>query len=144
MLPPVVLFGALLLQLCAHFVIPVTDFVVWPWNLIGGALIFAGFGIAVYADWQFKRVNTPVHPFHTPVVLVTTGVFAFTRNPMYLGMVAVLVGVAIVLGTVTPWAIPPLFAWYLAARFIRVEEAALSEQFGEAYRAYARRVRRWI
>jgi protein-S-isoprenylcysteine O-methyltransferase Ste14 len=49
-----------------------------------------------------------------------------------------------VLGTVTPFVVPPLFAWFITARFIRREEANLVAQFGENYHAYARRVRRWL
>jgi protein-S-isoprenylcysteine O-methyltransferase Ste14 len=143
-LPPALFLAALLLQVVAHYVAPVATLIDWPWNLAGAALIVAGFGITVYADLQFKRANTPVHPFETPRVLVTGGVFSFTRNPMYVGLLGVLVGVAIVLGTATPFMVPPLFAWVIAVRFIPREEASLAAQFGEAYAEYKRRVRRWL
>jgi protein-S-isoprenylcysteine O-methyltransferase Ste14 len=135
---------AILLQLLGHFAFPIAEFVRWPWDLLGAALIFAGFGITVYADWQFKRANTPVHPFEKPLSLVTDGVFAVTRNPMYLGLAVALLGTAIVLGTLTPFLVPPLFVWFITVRFIAPEEANLATQFGEAYQAYARRVRRWL
>lgn len=143
-LPPAWFFAAILLQLFAHFVVPVRAFVQWPWDLLGAALVFAGFGITVYADWQFKRVNTPVHPYEKPLILVTDGVFSFSRNPMYLGLAVALLGIAIVLGTVTPFVVPPLFVWLITVRFIGAEEANLAAQFGEAYHAYTRRVRRWL
>jgi protein-S-isoprenylcysteine O-methyltransferase Ste14 len=143
-LPPLWFFFAILLQLFCHFVIPVSVIVGWPWDLFGAALIFGGFAITVYADWQFKRANTPVHPYERPLTLVTQGVFGFTRNPMYLGLTIALLGIAMVLGTLTPFVVPPLFAWLITVRFIRSEEAILSAQFGETYNEYARRVRRWL
>jgi protein-S-isoprenylcysteine O-methyltransferase Ste14 len=63
---------------------------------------------------------------------------------MYLGLTLALFGIAFVLGTVTPFLLPPLFAWFITVRFIRREEAILTAQFGEAYQDYARRVRRWL
>jgi protein-S-isoprenylcysteine O-methyltransferase Ste14 len=143
-LPPAWFFIAILVQLFGHFVVPIAVIVSWPWDLFGAALIFAGFGLTVYADWQFKRASTPVHPFERPQSLVTEGVFAFTRNPMYLGLTLALLGIAMVLGTLTPFVVPPLFAWFITVRFIRREEAILAAQFGEVYQAYARRVRRWL
>jgi protein-S-isoprenylcysteine O-methyltransferase Ste14 len=62
---------------------------------------------------------------------------------MYLGMAAMLLGEAVVFGTVTPMAVPWIFAWFLSARFIRLEEAVMSEVFGSEYEDYRRRVRRW-
>ena len=85
-LPPAWFFLAILVQLFGHFVVPIDEIVRWPWDVFGAALIFAGFGLTVYADWQFKRANTPVHPYERPAHLVTHGVFAFSRNPMYLGL----------------------------------------------------------
>ena len=143
-LPPLWFFFAILLQLVCHFLFPVAAIVRWPWDLVGAALIFAGFGITVYADWQFKRANTPVRPFERPLSLVSDGVFGVTRNPMYLGLALALLGIAIVLGTASPFVVPPLFVWLITVRFIRKEEAILDAQFGESYRAYARRVRRWL
>jgi protein-S-isoprenylcysteine O-methyltransferase Ste14 len=127
-LPPLWFFFAILLQLFCHFVIPVSVIVGWPWDLFGAALIFCGFAITVYADWQFKRANTPVHPYERPLTLVTLA----------------LLGIAMVLGTLTPFVVPLLFAWLITVRFIRSEEAILRAQFGEAYNEYARRVRRWL
>lgn len=62
---------------------------------------------------------------------------------MYLGMVLILLGDAMVLGSLTPFAVPPAFAWLLSARFIRLEEQRLAQLFGEQYREYQSRVRRW-
>lgn len=63
---------------------------------------------------------------------------------MYLGMLIALAGIALLLGSVSPWAVPPALAWILGDRVILVEEEMLEKQFGEAYRNHASRVRRWI
>lgn len=142
--PPAFFLGALLLQIAAHVLLPAWRAVPRPWNLLGVALVVGGTAVSVIADQQFKRSRTPVDPFQPPATLVTTGVFAVSRHPMYVGMIAILLGVAIVLGTATPLVVPLLFGWLLAVRFVRMEEAALVERFGQAYTAYARRVRRWL
>jgi protein-S-isoprenylcysteine O-methyltransferase Ste14 len=63
---------------------------------------------------------------------------------MYLGMLLVLLGTAVILGTLTPLVVPFAFAYVITSRFIRVEEAFLREQFGEPYVSYSRTVRRWL
>ena len=67
-----------------------------------------------------------------------------SRNPMYVGLAAALVGVATLLGSITPWALAPAFVWLIQTRVIRVEEEMLATKFGEVYATYRSRVRRWI
>ncbi len=143
-LPPRLFFITLLVQVASGFILGSIRIISWPWNLAGAALIAAGIIIVLIADRQFKRARTPVCPYDAPTMLVTDGAFAFTRNPMYLGMVTVVIGVALGLGTVVPFLFPLLFGWLLSSRFIGAEEALLSEQFGLAYQDYVRRVRRWL
>jgi len=143
-LPPVLFLVALLLQVGLHLALPARYLVPPPWSYLGALLILFGVVVNVLADRQFKRARTAIHPFQTPSALVTEGVFRYTRNPMYVGLAAVLLGVAVALGSLTPFLVPPLFAMLVARRFISHEERALVEQFGEAYVAYARRVRRWV
>jgi len=143
-LPPILFLAALLLELALHFLLPVARLVPPPWNLLGLIPVLGGLAITVIADQQFKRARTPVNPFASPSSLVTRGVFSFTRNPMYLGMVAALVGVAVVLGTLTPLGVPFLYAWIIWQQFIRMEEVTLLHRFGQPYSTYAERVRRWL
>ncbi len=63
---------------------------------------------------------------------------------MYLGMALVLIGVAILLGSLSPFLVIPIFVWLITARFIKFEEKMLEDTFGLKYLDYARRVRRWI
>ena len=67
-----------------------------------------------------------------------------SRNPMYLALMLWLVGAAMLLGTVTPAAVVVGFGWLLTHAFIRPEEQAMERTFGDAFREYKRRVRRWI
>ena len=76
--------------------------------------------------------------------LVTTGVYRYTRNPMYLGMALVLLGCAIVVGVATAFLIPVIFVVIIQYRFILPEEQMLRDLFPEEFPAYCQQVRRWI
>jgi len=143
-LPPAFFLMALVTQAVVHLVVPGTIVVGWPWRLFGVAGIGTGIALAVIADRQFKLAKTAIHPFDVPSVLITSGAYRLSRNPMYLAMIIVLLGAAVALGTASPFAIPPIFALVLFWRFIRVEEQALVQRFGDRYSDYARHVRRWI
>ena len=70
--------------------------------------------------------------------------YRLTRNPMYLGMLTVLTGVAVLTGSLAPFLGPVLFVPVLNSRVIRHEEAMLEAQFGDEYRQFKQSVRRWI
>jgi len=95
---------------------------------------------------RFRKNNTTVNPM-TPAqtsLLVTNGIYRFTRNPMYLGMLFVLIGWAMALFTFSSWLFIPVFIWYMNQFQIKPEEQMLRKQFGQTYEAYLARVRRWI
>jgi protein-S-isoprenylcysteine O-methyltransferase Ste14 len=103
-----------------------------------------GFGVMIWAWWLFRRAGTPIRPTAQAVSLVTSGPFRLSRNPMYLGIVVMLLGIALFVGS-WPMLIPPLgFFVLMSLVFIPFEEQRLRQVFGEAYDSYARRVRRWI
>ena len=113
-----------------------------PW--LGAALFAAGLAIMLWGARTFAVAGTTIKPFERTHTLVATGPFRFTRNPMYLGMVAMLLGAALALGTPGPWLAAALLAATLRFRFIRNEERALAASLGEPYEDYRRRVRRWL
>ena len=76
--------------------------------------------------------------------MVTAGLFAYSRNPIYVGLVAALLGIFVALGSLTPIVIVPPFIYIIRTRFIAAEERMLEDTFGDAYRDYRNRVRRWI
>jgi len=77
-------------------------------------------------------------------VLVQDGPYRFSRHPMYLGMAVLLIGVWLLLGTLTPAVVVPAFVCIMELRFIRAEEASMEQTFGADYRDYRKKVRRWI
>ena len=106
----------------------------------------AGGALLAHAVSSFIRAKTTVNPV-TPEAaerLVTDGLYRYTRNPMYLGMLILLIGWTLWLGNPASLLLLPVFVIYLTVFQIKPEEAALSEKFGSDYDAYRRRVRRWL
>jgi protein-S-isoprenylcysteine O-methyltransferase Ste14 len=143
-LPPSFLFVALLLMPVVHFLLPVRQLISLPASLLGVLPLVVGIVLNFAADAQLKRHRTTVKPFEESAALVTTGVYAGTRHPMYLGFVLILLGVAVLFGSVGPFVIVAVFPFVMEATFIRVEERMLTARFGEQWLAYRAKVRRWI
>ena len=142
--PPVYLLIAILLAVTLHFLLPSGALISSPWRHFGILPVLLGVALNVLAGQSLKRHQTTVKPFESPRVLVSEGVFRVSRHPMYLGMILIIAGIAVLLGSLTPWLILPLLAVLLDARFIRIEESTLEAPFGEAYRSYRKQVRRWM
>jgi len=113
---------------------------------LAGWIIFTlGFAVSASGRLAFAKAGTEVVPASKKnSSLVVTGPFNITRNPMYLGILIAMTGVAIVLGTYAGAA--STIAFFLFVNFISIpyEEEKMERQFGEDFRAYKRRVRRWI
>jgi protein-S-isoprenylcysteine O-methyltransferase Ste14 len=131
-------------MLALHLMVPLAVVVPWPWSLAGIAVMVAGGVLAVVAERRFKQAGTTVKPFDRSSALVTTGPFRYSRNPMYVGLLAMLAGLWLLLGTLTPLVVPPVFFGLIRQRFVMVEERALALQFGAAYEDYRGKVRRWL
>ncbi len=142
--PPVFFLLGLLLQWGLHVFLPIIRLVPEAWAVSGVIPIAVGVGVMGLAAGRFKKVNTAINPFGRPSVLVTSGVFRASRNPMYLAMILILIGGALAWGTLTTFVVPPALAWFLSRKFIVREEAALSQIFGSDYDRYKHRVRRWL
>jgi len=109
------------------------------------ALIALGIALAAAAAMLFRREGTELEPTSTANrKLVTSGPFRVTRNPMYLGLIIVTIGVAFWVGAWPMFLVP--VALFATANWVHVpfEEEKMRRQFGEAFDAYARKVRRWI
>ncbi len=142
--PPVWAFLGLLLIFALNYCLPGPRFTAAAFQWVGMALILTGLVLLVIAGGLFKRAGTDLIPFRNVSALVTTGVYRFTRNPMYLGMATVLLGGAVALGAATALPVPLLFVVVIEMRFIRPEEEMLRGLFPEDFPAYCARVRRWI
>ncbi len=142
--PPVLFVIAILMIGILHSLLPITHLLRPPDTLPGIILLLGGLGISAWHNRLFHRLGTNIHTFSEPGLLVTEGLFRFSRNPMYLGFAIALTGVALALGTLTPFLIVLLFVLIADRWYIPFEEQAMTEKFGEAYRDYAKRVRRWL
>jgi protein-S-isoprenylcysteine O-methyltransferase Ste14 len=142
--PPIwLVFGLIAIFACNEY-FPGPRFSSLAGQWFGGLLIVIGLGLLVTANGRFTRAGTGVIPFRNVSALVTDGIYRYTRNPMYLGMVAVLLGCAVTVGAATALVIPVIFAVIVELRFIRHEEAMLRNIFPDDYPAYCERVRRWL
>lgn len=103
-----------------------------------------GVSLNLIADIAFKKDQTTVKPFEASTSLVVTGVFQISRHPMYLGMVLILLGIAILMGTLTPLVVVAVFGILMELVFVRTEERMLEEQFGATWLAYKTKVRKWV
>lgn len=143
-LPPFYLVMAMAVQYSLDRWLPLAEIIPMPWKMLGMVGVVVGSLIAFVGVWQFRRQRTTLKPFQPSSALVTGGLYAYSRNPMYLGMLVVFLGLTVIAGSLSAWLVPPFFYAALRWRFIRVEEAMLTERFGHAYREYCGRVRRWV
>ncbi|RMF24870.1 MAG: isoprenylcysteine carboxylmethyltransferase family protein, partial [Cyanobacteria bacterium J083] len=103
-----------------------------------------GIVMVLASAFLFKQKNTTIKPLEESTYLVQEGLFKYSRNPIYLGMTISLLGVGLFLGSLTPFFVIPLFVWLIQTLFIEQEEKMLEEKFGDEYRQYKQKVRRWV
>jgi protein-S-isoprenylcysteine O-methyltransferase Ste14 len=139
------LFAATLMWALQRW-LPLGDWIDSPWNRLGALPGAVGIAVSIAAFVRFRQARTTVNPTDPSKAscLVTDSVFRYSRNPMYLGLVLLLIGWALWLGSASPWLIPPLFMITVTNLQIIPEERALARLFGEQYLAYQRSVARWI
>ena len=112
---------------------------------VGGTVAAAGFAFALWGRLTFASVGAEIRPA-SPVnsTLVINGPFRFTRNPMYLGILILLTGLCLLIGTATALLAVPVYFLFVNFVSIPYEEEKMERQFGDDYRAYKSRVRRWL
>jgi protein-S-isoprenylcysteine O-methyltransferase Ste14 len=143
-MPTTYLLIALILILILHFSFPVLHVFTGLWKLLGLAPLLLGIILNLRADQAIKQHNTTVKPFQKSNALIVDGVYGITRHPMYLGFVLILIGVSLLLGSISPYIIIILFAVFVEFVFIRQEEGMLEDSFQEAWVQYKSKVRKWI
>jgi len=139
--PPTLFLFALLAQAAIGLAFAATLGPVWRW--FGGLLLVAGISLGVAAERQFQRRGIAVRPGSKSADLVTDGWFRLSRNPMYLGFAAALIGIGLALGIPLAQLPAGLFVGALD-RLVRREERSLRAQFGAAFDKYESTVRRWV
>lgn len=146
-IPPLVLVivTAALMWLAAR-AMPGYGFVVPGRVPIAEAVAAAGFVVAVWGVVAFRRAGTTVNPMkpESSSSLVVSGIYSITRNPMYLGTLLTLLAWAIYLSHPAAFLFLPLYVLYMNRFQIEPEERVLASLFGQAFTAYAARVRRWL
>jgi protein-S-isoprenylcysteine O-methyltransferase Ste14 len=144
LIPPILFLICLALMGLLRWLWPVRVIFPFPFNLLGIVPILAGLLIGFWGVWQFRKSKANVRPFTQPDVFVVEGPYRFTRNPMYLGVVLMLVGAWVLMEAVTP-VVGVLIFFVTADRgYIPVEEEMLRGEFGQSFDAYCSKVRRWI
>ncbi len=144
-LPPPLVFlgylvGAIALQWAVPFPLP------WPLPLrvLGGVLLVGGFLLAASAVRELRRMHATPNRHQPVTVLVTSGPYRFTRNPIYLGFLLIYLGFTLLAGTLWGLILSPILIGTITQWVIHAEEQYLDEKFETEYREYAARVRQWI
>jgi protein-S-isoprenylcysteine O-methyltransferase Ste14 len=144
LLPPTMAVISLIAMMALHVIVPIATVVQAPFSYGGALLVATGAAMIVWSRRAFQAVGTPIKPFSGSTALIRHGLYRWSRNPMYVGVVLLLTGVAILLGSLAPLLVVVTFFALLQVGFVRREERLLEETFGDAYRAYRRSVRRWL
>jgi len=144
LIPPVVYFVPFTVMWAMHW---------WrPWTIPGGvaltvaglALVLTGIGLSVWTVSTFARAHTTVIPWDHVSAMVTTGPFRNSRNPIYLSDAMAYLGGTLILHSWWPLLVLPGILWVMRCKVIDREELYLTQRFGDAYREYQLRVRRWL
>ncbi|MET0053051.1 MAG: isoprenylcysteine carboxylmethyltransferase family protein [Candidatus Thiodiazotropha sp.] len=143
-LPPVLFMIAIIMIMILHSLLPISHLIRPPETWPGVVLLLGGLSFSAWHNWLFRRLGTNIHTFNEPDLLVTEGLFRFSRNPMYLGFSLALTGLALTLGTLTPFLVVMAFVLIADRWYIPFEERAMTDKFGQAYLDYASQVRRWL
>lgn len=143
--PPLVGFALIGIGVGIHFALPATIFPEgWIQFAVGIPLIIGGFAFGMAANMSFHRAGTDDRFSKPTSVIVRHGIFRFTRNPMYVGMIVIVLGAMLTLNSAWSLLVLPVLFLYLQYGVIRREEEYLEQWFGDGYRDYRSKVRRWI
>ena len=133
----------MLVTLLLHFMLPEERSVGW-YQAIGLIVVAVGVGLSCFAAAIFQARDTTRKPWGEPTAFVVQPPFTWTRNPMYLGIVIVLLGLAIFFSSIAMLLAPAIFFAVIDRMVIPREEETMERLFGQDYVAYKERVRRWI
>ena len=144
LLPPAVYFGPFSVMWALHW---------WrPWTMPGGgaltiaglALVVTGIALTLWSAVTFRRAHTTIIPWGQVSAMVTIGPFRFSRNPIYLADAIAYLGATLLIHSWWPMLVLPGVLLVMRRKVIDREERYLTERFGDAYREYQLRVRRWL
>lgn len=143
-IPPFYLLISIIALFILNYTIPLSILFLRPFNYFGIVIIFSGIAIILWHADYFKKYETPIKPFEQSTHLIKEGLFKYSRNPIYLAMGIILFGGAMMLGSLTPFIVIPVFIIIIERVFIVKEEKFLEDIFGSEYLEYKKEVRRWF
>jgi protein-S-isoprenylcysteine O-methyltransferase Ste14 len=142
--PPILLllyiFAAFLLNWLFPSPLAFPKILVW----VGYLLILVGIGLAFSAAGRFMKAHTTLDPYGSVNAIVTSGPYRFSRNPIYLSFVCLLIGFLFLFRSYWGLILSPVLIMSLYQLVIKHEEAYLEKKFGDVYTSYKSRVRRWL
>ncbi|MFZ2059723.1 MAG: isoprenylcysteine carboxylmethyltransferase family protein [Candidatus Binatus sp.] len=141
--PPLLVGTLLLVTLALHFMLPEERAVGWE-QFIGLLFVAAGVGVMCFAAAIFSARETTRNPYGEPTAFVALAPYTWTRNPMYLGLATTLFGLAIFFGSIVMLLAPAVFFAVIDRIVIPREEETMERRFGQEYRDYTYRIRRWV
>lgn len=144
--PPVLYVVALLVAFVLNEIapLPLTHTAHLVLRVAGGVAIVAGLALSTIVTWEFHKAKTAISPLRPTTHLVMSGPHRYSRNPDYIGQTLVYVGIALMANSWWPIILLPIVLVVIRYGVIAREERYLEALFGQEYRDYAARVRRWL
>ena len=142
--PPIVALIYIAFSYLLGYFIHIPFAVPVPLRNAGFAMTFVGFLFGVGAFMEFRKAHTTLNPHGTVQALVTNGIYRFTRNPIYLGFLFMVIGLPLNSGYYSGLVVAPFFMTTMSRLVIEREEAYLEKKFKDVYVSYKSSVRRWL
>ena len=143
-MPPVYFYVLFVLTVSVPIFLPLPRLIDLPYSLLGWIFIVLGVILNFWSDSLFKKKKTTIKPGGKATYLIDFGPFKFSRNPIYLGMTLILLGVVFLFGSPVLFLFPFIFFLLMQQIFIPMEEKEMERSFGKNYVEYKKHVRRWI
>ena len=143
-IPPYLLIFSIIAMVILHILLPFQSVFNSPINYTGIFCIVVGVAIVKKIRDNISTENTEIHTFKLPRKFLTGGLFQYSRNPIYLGFTIILLGLNILLGSLSPFIIVIAFVLITNFWYIPYEEKNMLKQFDQEYKNYKKKVRRWI
>jgi len=142
--PPRIAMGLLLAAATLHLGLPARWSALPSWPVPAAAIGLLGFAIMLRAWWLFRKRDNAICPTADTRLLITDDIYRLTRHPMYLGIVMMLTGVALLMGGIFYYVAAAVFFFVIDLAFCPYEEQKLHALFPAEFEAYRKRVRRWL
>ena len=142
--PPIVALIFIAIAYVAKWSIPIPLVLPNIVRMIGLAFVIIGFLLGLAAFLEFRKAQTTILPHGSVSSIITSGIYRFTRNPIYLGFMLILIGFPLNSGTIWGLLLAPVFIYSMNSLVIEHEEAYLEKKFKEQYTGYRSKVRRWL